>query len=667
MKKKLIVLYAILLGLVLCGFSQDTSRNKLDSILIIGVRGDRKTPITQKTITDKEIQKFYQGQEVPILLDKTSSITSSSDGGHPQGYTYFRIRGIDQTRINMTLNGVPLNEPEDQGVYTSNYPGFSNVLKSVQIQRGVGTSTNGVSSYGGSISFQSQDGFEKNTELDLGYGSFNTKRLNLTNSTGLHNNFSLFTNLSMYSSDGYKYHSGGSGFSAFISGGYYGGKDIVKITSFTGRSINQMAWLAVSESDIYKDRKTNDNIGDAEDDFRQSFIQLEYTKLINPKSKISTTIFYNRLGGQYDYFESGKKSVTLSSNFYGIISNYQFKNKNLKINFGINLNTYNREHINSEDHTIDYGIGLYKNNGIKNEFGTYIKLSYDINRFTLFSDIQQRYTNFKYQGDVIPSTLNTFTINNMTASIFQNMLSWSFLNPKIGLMYNKKKYLNYYFSISKSNREPTRTDLFGGQDNLVSLSNIKAEEVVDYELGLNFKRHGYTLQGNLYYMDFKNEITFFGAVGTNSLPLMTNVSKSFRSGIEIDILHSSIFDIISTSLNMNYSFNRIKDNGSTFQPLYTPNLIINHSLIINIHSSSVSLDTKYNSSSFISMDNKYKIPAFILFGINISHNYGKYTFALQGNNLLNNKYYTRGYIISNTKYLYTNALSNFYITIKRKF
>jgi len=148
-------------------FAQDSLKiNKLNTITITGIRADGKTPISLKNFNKKQLDSIYFGEEVPILLDKTPSITSSSDGGHNQGYTYFRLRGIDQTRINMTLNGVPLNEPEDQGVYTSNFPNFFNSITSFQIQRGVGTSTNGVSSYAGSINYQSNYGLEKNSSIE---------------------------------------------------------------------------------------------------------------------------------------------------------------------------------------------------------------------------------------------------------------------------------------------------------------------------------------------------------------------------------------------------------------------------------------------------------------------------------------------------------------------
>lgn len=643
MRKTIIILCLLIGGKVFSQEKIDTNKiDQLDRVIVMGIRGDKKTPITQKTISKKEISQFYQGQEIPILLDKNPSITSQSDGGHVQGYTYFRIRGIDQTRINMTLNGAPLNEPEDQGVYTSNYPGFTNVIQSIQIQRGVGTSSNGVSSYGGSISFLSQSGLNKSSELDIGCGSFNTKRINFSNSTGLNKkNFALFTNISAYSSDGYRYNSGGNGYSLFISGGYYKNFNILKFTTFTGRSINQMAWLAVSENDIKHDRRTNYNKGDANDKFNQTFGQLQWTKILNKYSKFSSNIFYNRLDGSYDYFRSGKRSLFLGSNFYGIISNYSIIKKNIKFNFGISLNTYDRKHDNKDQ---------YINKGIKNELSSFTKLSYDIQKVTFFGDAQYRYTNFKYYGDVK-----------------LNKLEWNFFNPKAGIIYTKNKFLNYYFSVGTTKREPTRTNLFSGDDNLVSLNKILPEKVIDYELGLNFKNNRLSVQSNFYYMNFHNEITPIGPMGANSLPLMINVDKSFRNGIEIDFTYKSVFDILTFYTNLNISHNKSNNKNNEFEPPYTPNFTMNQFITVNYNKLSFNINSKYQSKSYISFDNKYSIPGFVIFGSNISYEYNSYTFVLQGNNLLNNKYYTSGYVDSGIKYLYTNALSNFYFTIKKKF
>lgn len=634
-------------------FGQDTTQlNKtLNPILVIGIRADGKTPVSQKTLKREEIQKNYQGQEVPIVLDKTPSITSASDGGHPQGYTYFRLRGMDQSRINMTLNGVPLNEPEDQGVYTSNYPGFTNIIQSMQVQRGVGTSTNGVASYAGSINFQSLTGLENTTEGNAGYGSFNTKRFNGMASTGLSKRgFALVTNISGYSSDGYKYNSGGNGLSSFVSGGYYGDKDVIRATVFNGQAINGMAWLAVSESDIKKDPRTNYNQHDASDNFKQSFYQLQYTRTFSPYTQLSTTIFYTKLDGSYDYFSSGKRSVVLGSNFYGVISNFQYDKNKIKFNLGVDLNNYNRDHTNYENHSADYGIGSYTNEGVKNEFSAFAKLNYDLNKFTLFGDAQYRYTDFKYEGNVD-----------------MKKLTWNFFNPKIGLIYNEDKTLNYYASFGMSKREPTRTNLFGGQDNLTTLLNIKPEEVMDYELGLNLNETQLHVQANIYYMDFKNEITLLGALGSNGLPLMTNVTQSFRSGLELDFIYKSFLNILTFSTNLNYSYNQIKDNKITFEPLYTPKLVANQVISFDFKGISIGLMGKYQSLSYISFDNRYTSPAFVTLGTNLGYTFKNFTLSLQANNLTNNKYYTSGYVINNEKYFFVNPPANFYGTLKYRF
>jgi iron complex outermembrane receptor protein len=630
-------------------FAQDTTKEiiELSPIVIMGIRADKKMPVTQQVVNKSDIQKVYQGQEVPILLDKTTSITSQSDGGNPQGYTYFRIRGIDQTRINMTLNGVPLNEPEDQGVYTSNYPGFINGIQSVQVQRGVGTSTNGVASYAGSINFNSQTGEQRCGSVTLGGGSFNTTNMNISYSTGMIKKFAFYGNFFIGNTEGYKYNSGNNGSSAFISGGYYGDRDVVKVTAFTGSSTNSMAWLAVSETDIKKDPRTNYNEKDANDNFEQDFIQLQYIRTINKNSNLTTTFFYNDLSGAYDYFSSGNRSVYLNSNFYGMITGYQYTKNSLKLNGGVSVNYYDRRHSNVENHTSDFGVGAYTNTGYKNEFSSYAKASYDIHKFTAFVDLQQRYSEFKYKGDVS-----------------MDRLSWNFLMPKAGLTYNYSPNVNLYGFIGTSKREPTRTNLFGGQDNLTALVSIKPEQVVDYELGTNINRGKLNVQSNLYYMHFNNEITLLGALGSNSLPLMTNVTNSFRSGLELNIGYNKLTQYLSVNTNLNWSYNRINDNGTKFQPLYTPAFVWNQIVTLHFGGLNVNLNSKYQGRSYISFDNKYTTPDFMVFGVNADFTYKRFMFLVQGNNLTNRTYFINGYVTDGQKYFFINAKRSLYATLK---
>lgn len=632
----------------------DTNGVMIDAVEVMGVRADSKTPVTQKTVNRDEIQETYQGQEMSYVLSNTPSVVTSTDGGHPQGYTYFRLRGIDQTRINMTLNGVPLNEPEDQGVYFSNYPGFANNIRSMQIQRGVGTSSNGTASYAGSINFDTPTGLDTTREIQLGYGSFNTKRVSITNSTGLtKNKIALYSNFSALESDGYKYNSGGFGYSAFVSGGYYGDNDIIKMTAFTGRSFNQMDWFAVSERAINNDPRTNYNSPREDDDFMQSFVQLQHIRDLSIYSTLVSTVYYNRLDGNWDLdlqpLGAGDTVLNygLGSNLYGAMSNYQYKRNDFKMNVGVHANKYDRTHNMSILPSID--TLLYTNTGYKDELSSFLKLSYDIDKFTLFGDIQARSVVFRYNGLTPMDDVN-----------------WNFINPKTGISYNISDSLRYYMSVGKSSREPTRTDMFGGEDDLITFIPVSPETVTDYEIGMNTTTENLVLQANLYYMDFDNEITLLGALGSNGLPMMRNVKQSFRSGIEIDATYS-LSKSLSLTNNFTYSYNRITDNEVMYQPLYTPDLIINQGVSYRNKNVTASILGKYHSESYIDLENTSVTPSFVIFNANISYVYNDLTISLQANNITNEQYYTNGYASAGERYFYVNAPSSFYTTLKYNF
>jgi iron complex outermembrane receptor protein len=659
--KKLIFLFLLATSTV---YSQDTlnidsSTVQLGEVTIQGIRAGSKTPVTQKTINEDDIDIIYHTQELPLLLNTTPNVTSSTDGGHNMGYTYFRLRGIDQTRINMTLDGVPLNEPEEQGVYFSNYPDFTNSIKSMQIQRGVGTSTNGVSSYAGSINFESPTGLKKGTEGQIGYGSFNTYRVSIENSTGLlKNKMAFYTRYSNYASDGYKYNSGGKGQSFFLSGGYYGTKDFIKITAFNGHTTNQMVWFAVSEDDIKVDPRTNYNTTRENDDFTQSMIILKHKHFFK-KSNLTTTAFYNRLDGDWglDLLPLGGGNdvlnYNLGSNFYGLTSNYNLTKDKFRLNIGVSVNMYNRRHAMTILPNTDE---LYSNKGLKNEVSSFVKLEYDIKKFTLFGDAQIRYVDFKYQGDMSMIPFN-----------------WTFFNPKGGIMFTQCKHYNFYTSVGQTHREPTRNDIFMGEDNPINYTSVNPESVIDYELGTNINLENFKLQANLYYMDFKNEITLLGAIGSNGLPLMANVENSFRSGVEVDmtlrLFSKKKVNLLLTNTS-SYSYNRIKDGGVEFDPLYTPNLIINQGIMIKDSKDiiRVGFDVKYHSKSYIDMENTLTTPEFIVLNAQVDYRfYKQHTLSIRVNNLTNESYYTNGYAVGTDRHFFVNPPFNFFTTLKIKF
>jgi iron complex outermembrane receptor protein len=605
--------------------------------------------VTQKKITAQEISKSYQGQEMTYILSNTPSVNFSSDGGHAQGYTYFRMRGMDQTRVNMTLNGVPLNEPEDQGVYFSNYPMFATNVQSMQIQRGVGTSSNGTASYAGSINFESKNGLDTATNIEVGYGSFNTGRFNVNHSTGvMKNGLALYGSVAGYNSDGYRYNSGGNGYSVFVGAGLYKPKNVLKVTMFNGLSNNEMAWFAVSESDIKNDPRTNYNPKGENDKFKQSFVQVQNIKKFGSRSALTSTAYYNRLDGVWGMFADSVNLMNfgLGSNFYGLINNYSLNLNKLNINVGAIVNNYNREH---SMHFNRDTINLYTNNGIKRELSGYVKASYDINRFTLYADAQIRNVNFKYNGDVSMNDLN-----------------WTFFNPKGGINFRQNKNISYYVSVGQSHREPTRTDMFGGMDNLVSLNIITPEQVTDYELGSYLKYNKLSIQYNVFYMDFKNEITLLGALGANGLPLMTNVTKSYRSGLELDITYkiSKAFTLVNNSSFMDC---KIVNNGTETRPLYTPNIIVNQSVNFEHKGFIANISAKYQGKSFIDFENTSTTSQFTLFNCSVGYQFHKITALVHLNNITNKKYFTNGYVIAGERYFFANAPFNFGFTIKANF
>lgn len=651
MKQLFILVLTILIGYQ--SIAQDTNKvMQLTPVLVVGVRADKKTPVTQKTIGDTSIQESYQGQEVPILLSTFPSMYSNTDGGHSQGYTYVSMRGASQNRINMTLNGVPLNEPEDHGVYTSNMPGFINAIGSIQIQRGVGTSSNGAASFIGSINFQSKNGFRKGTEIQIGGGSFNTFRVNASRSSGLKGNYASFMNVSGLTTDGFRRNSGTTGGSLFYTGGYFGEKRITKVVLLTGFSKNQMAWEGSDEDVLKNDYRDNPRGNDNKDFFAQTHVQLHNINLFNKRSKLTTTLFYNRLDGHYDVYNRESLAdlgyyaqENQYSNWFGYVGQYDYKTPNVNFTLGTSLNTYTRYHKGVEFYSpTDNGFN-YKNHGTKNEISGFAKVNYGPENIRMFLDVQTRYIDFDY----------------VDANIAFNKKSWLFVNPKAGFKIFIKKNLDVYMSMSMSHREPTRSVLFNNSFYLVDLNNIKAERVYDIELGVNYKSEKVALQANLYTMSFKNEIIPAGPLGSNSLPTMINVENSARYGFEFDVDYNFLTGL---TYSVNGSLSDSRFGPLNRRQLFSPNLIVNHSLTYTNGPISANINQSIYSRAYIDIENQFSIPPCSTLGVNLSYSYKNYKLSVQGNNITNNRYYFNGYAMNGKRYLFPTALSNYFVTLR---
>lgn len=646
----------------------------LEEVSINSVRADRNLPVTETSFKKNDIENNYTGQEMPIILARTPSVTWYSDGGNYTGYSYLRLRGLDQTRVNFTLNGVPLNEPEDQGAYFSNYPDFLNSIHSIQVQRGVGLSTNGTAAFAGSVNMESPHLNDSSyTELSSSYGSYNTYRVSPEFSTGLlKNNWSFYGRYSNVSSDGFKEHSGTKGQSFFFSGGYIGKKGVFKFTSFTGVSKNQMAYLAVSDSVLKHNYRTNNLTQDEKDEFKQTLAMVQYIAPIGQKSTITSTLYYNYLEGGYSIlFAPDLYNYSVKSNFYGSLVNYQYQRNSLKINAGVHGNTYNREHYSSI--LPNESKLLYKNNGIKNEFSSFLKLSYQVKQLTFFGDLQYRYAEFNYQSDKnIP--LNIASVN------------WQFINPKAGLSYLIKNKHVLYASIGRTSREPTRNDMFAGYDNIDSLNyneigslnRVKPETVTDVELGIKLLYQKCKVEFNVYDMEFKNEIAAIGQLSYIGLPLRKNVPSSFRRGVELNLSATPIKHLcINTQAN--WSYNRIKTYTTDYdsltyknvQPLLTPNLVINQSVGYSFAKwLTAEISARYMSQSYLdnSNKNKYITPPSVTFNAAICVNFLKqHSINFMVNNITDQKYYTSGYVQSSQPYYFAMATRNYFVTLKLRF
>lgn len=652
----LFFVFCFLFGLT--ASSQNVDTINLDPINIISFYwANDKIPTTQKTF---DIEKNSTNtKEVPIYLSTTPSITSNSDGGYNIGYSYMRMRGVDQTRINFTLDGIPLNEPEDQGFYSSNFPDFISSMNSVQIIRGIGQSNYGTSSYVGSVNFESKNLSDNSSLIFIrDFGSYNTnKRSFEINSRDLIKKMRIYYRFSNMKTDGYKEHSGSDGNSSFFKIGYYDDnkKDAIKFVFFNGDVDNNLAWYGVTKQqmELYG-RRYNANTINETDTYKQILTYLQHNHNINNNSNITTTLYYNKLDGYWAYDFGDIIRYNVMSDYYGLISNYIYDKNGFKINIGVSGSLYNRIHFGDTPDRIK----LYENKGIKNGLTAYSKFSYTYKNFTSYIDIQENLMNYKFVKDNINA--NSLGMPNK---------KWDFFNPKGGLLYSLDNNKKIYFSIGKTYREPTRADMFGGVDNLDSIYrfiDIEEESVVDYEFGLKIDNELMKYNLNYFYMNFDNEITLSGAIGQNGLPLMTSVKKSFRSGIESDLNYSFHRKKFVFYNNFTFMYNKIKTNyDGDLDPVMTPSFLINTRLDYNYKKKYIlSTEYKYISSRWIDIKNTAKLEPFNEINFSLKYVGSNIDVSFCINNLFNNKNFSTAYMGYENEILYmVSAERNYYLSL----
>jgi len=676
--KKLSILFSLLF-IVIFGYSQNIKSDsgyrltkdtiKLNEVTISSFspyQASNIMPITFRNLTKADLGLKNYGQEPSRILSTTPSVTTYSESGGDWGYSYIRLRGIDNTRINVTLNGVPMNEPEDQGCYFNNYPDFLQSVDMLQIQRGTGMTKNGSASYVGSMNFESYKPQNSNVGAYLGYGSWNSSKLSINTEQNWKQG-GLYLSLSNLQTDGYKYHSGNTSKSAFLVGNYTIGKNQFKFIGFAGEQQNQLAWMGVPMDSINVDRKYNSATVREVDHFNQYHLQFHHLYNINNISKFNYCIYYNYLNGWYTYDgqHNGTWDTTsngvynlygyhLYSNFLGGNVNYSIKLGHFDLYAGVNGSKYSRKH---EGSTND--VHTYTNIGYRDDLSGFLKGIFNIGNFNLYGDVQYRYTTFVYDGDV-----------------YLQHFIWNFFNWSGGIEYKVKHNILYY-SIGQTHREPIRNDMFGGYDNLLCDStgkavfyNLKPEEVLDQEFGYRYILGNMSLNVNLFYMMFHNELVLTGAYGPTGLPLHENVDQSYRSGFEFDFKYKWKFGLTITQ-NISYSHSEITWTSTKTTPVLTPEWLSNTEVNYNYKWFIIGLTGRYQSFSYIDILNNYSIPSSYTLNamVGLKWKWGEWDVYL--NNITNEKYLSSGMMSTDVNgnplpLYYVSSPINFFTGLKIK-
>ena len=624
-----------------------TSIFNLEEVTVSAIKAKSDTPVSFVNLSKENIEKTNLAQDIPILLKNTPSVVTHSDAGAGIGYSSIRIRGSDQTRVNVTINGIPYNDSESMQVYWVDLPDFASSIENIQIQRGVGTSTNGPGAFGGSINIQTNSASENPFfEINNTLGSFGTVKNSVGFSTGFIDKFELSGRVSRIKSDGYIDRSGSNLRSYFLQGVYRDENTLIKVLNFAGHEITDQAWYGVDSSTLETNRKYNmageyyDEFGntlyyeDQVDNYKQNHLQIHWNQIYQNGWNSNFGIHFTNGKGFFENYNLGYGSSDyidrrwLDNDFYGILYSLNKKTEDFNANIGGSLNKYNGLHygeylwydqINSNVNQYDFKEKFYDDFGDKGEFNIYAKIDYYItDKLTLYGDLQFR--NIKYEAGISANS----TLTGYIEDGFENLdKSFNFFNPKFGLFYNLNDNNNLFFSFARAHREPTRTDYANGNPN--------EEKLDDFELGWKLNSNNLALSLNAFYMIYEDQLVLTGQRDINGYEIRRNIGESYRVGIEFD---SSIKlnNKLNIETNFSLSENKNKDFYSTFDGnlknfgntdlAYSPNLIVNNILNFNPNKKVlISLRSKYVSEQFFAQTNSpiSKLESFFINDINFVH------------------------------------------------
>ena len=571
----------------------------LQDVQVLATRASKKTPMAFTDMNQEQLKAVNYGQDVPYLLSLTPSVTMTSDAGNGIGYTSLRVRGTAPERINITANGIPLNDAESAQVYWVNMGDFASSVKSLQIQRGAGTSTNGSGAFGASVNMLTENvGATPFVGLDASGGSYYSHKETVRFGTGLiGHHWGIQGRLSNIGSKGYIDRASTKLNSYFLQGGYFGDNTVVKIITWNGIEETYHAWDYTSkyEQGVYGRTFNpcgamtwdNDKFYDNQtDNYHQHNYQLLWNQRLTGELSLNTGLHYTRGDGYYEQYkigaklksylpltaaESGMKSdlvrqKKMANDFYGVVASLLYDNhKNIEAVLGGGWNKYDGDHFglikwmkkNPEALVADFE--YYRDNAQKTDFNVYGKVSYTFMKgLSAYADLQYRHLSYKLQAPNDwwdGSTHKDYILND----------KYNFFNPKVGLNYDITKQHRVYVSYAIAHKEPTRNDYQNNFDsNTYNFLPMKAERLNDLEVGYKFLSPKFTAGVNLYWMDYKDQFVLTGALNDIGEAVAVNMPKSYRLGVELEAAWKPV-DWFRWDANATFSKNRVKDAVVTLQ------------------------------------------------------------------------------------------------------
>ena len=636
-----------MMGVALAAQSEETDTLKsveLQNVQVVSTRATRKMPMAFTNMGKDELKAVNHGQDIPYLLSLTPSVTMTSDAGNGIGYTSLRVRGTDPSRINITANGIPMNDAESAQLYWVNMGDFASSVQSMQIQRGVGTSTNGAGAFGATLNMQTENvGIEPFVGIDLSGGSYYSHKETLRFGTGLlGGHWGIQGRLSNIGSKGYLDRASTKLNSYFLQAGWFGDNTMVKFITFNGVEETYHAWNYTSKYEQalygrtynscgeYYDEQGNTRYYDNQtDNYHQQNYQLIWNQRLSDMLNLNTALHYTKGDGYYEEYKCKRtlfeydldpqetwatsdlvRQKKMDNDFYGVVASLNYNNRqNLQATFGGGWNKYDGDHfgyvtwVKSPVTALLPNHKYYDDNTKKTDFNVYGKVTYDfLPGMNAFVDLQYRHVGIKMTGPTDEINWDTYK-----RIVYDMKESYDFFNPKFGLNYDITSNHKVYASYAIAHKEPTRNNF---QNSLnAELDQPKAERLNDLEVGYKYQSQLFTAGANLYWMDYKDQFVLTGEIDKIGEAITRNVPDSYRLGVELEAALKPI-DWFRWDVNATWSKNRVKgitvqlmDGGVADlgnQPLaFSPDFILNNILTFNYRGMKASVQSQYVSKQYM--------------------------------------------------------------------